>query len=62
MCPELMRKQHYTSKVDMWALGCVVYELATLRHAFDAKDMQASSPARTARPMNRFVERLSMDK
>lgn len=49
MCPELMRKQHYTSKVDMWALGCVIYELATLRHAFDAKDMQVRPPAAVVR-------------
>ena len=40
MCPELMRKQRYSYKADMWALGCVLYELTTLRHAFDAKDMQ----------------------
>lgn len=39
MCPELMRKQRYSNKADMWALGCVLYELATLRHAFDAHDM-----------------------
>ena len=35
-----MRKQRYSTKADMWALGCVLYELTTLRHAFDAKDMQ----------------------
>ena len=40
MCPELMRKQRYSNKADMWALGCVLYELTTLRHAFDANDMQ----------------------
>ena len=39
MCPELMRKQRYSNKADMWALGCVLYELTTLRHAFDAQDM-----------------------
>ena len=39
MCPELMRRQRYSNKADMWALGCIVYELATLKHAFDAKDM-----------------------
>ena len=31
MCPELMRRQRYSNKADMWALGCVVYELTTLR-------------------------------
>ena len=39
MCPELMRRQRYSNKADLWALGCIVYELATLKHAFDAKDM-----------------------
>ena len=39
MCPELMRKQRYSNKADMWALGCVLYELTTLRHPFDARDM-----------------------
>ena len=39
MCPELMRRQRYSNKADLWALGCIVYELTTLKHAFDAKDM-----------------------
>ena len=39
MCPELMRKQRYSNKADMWALGCVLYELTTFRHPFDARDM-----------------------
>lgn len=41
MCPELVRRHRYSNKADMWALGIVVYELTTLRHAFDANDMQA---------------------
>jgi len=25
----------------MWALGCCLYEMCTLRHAFNAKDMSS---------------------
>lgn len=26
---------------DVWALGCCLYEMCTLRHAFNAKDMSS---------------------
>lgn len=39
MSPELMEGKPYGYKSDVWALGCVLYELATLKHAFDANDM-----------------------
>ena len=29
----------YTYKSDIWALGCVLYELCTLKHAFDANNL-----------------------
>ena len=29
----------YNHKSDVWALGCVLYELATLKHAFDANSL-----------------------
>uniref|UniRef100_A0A7S3D5J6 non-specific serine/threonine protein kinase n=1 Tax=Palpitomonas bilix TaxID=652834 RepID=A0A7S3D5J6_9EUKA len=38
MSPELCKNKPYNYKSDIWSLGCVVYELATLRHAFDARD------------------------
>ena len=52
MCPELMRKQRYSNKADIWALGCVLYELATLTHAFDARDMQARCPVTPCAPLH----------
>eukprot|EP00292_Cryptomonas_paramecium_P009060 CAMPEP_0113693246 /NCGR_PEP_ID=MMETSP0038_2-20120614/19557_1 /TAXON_ID=2898 /ORGANISM="Cryptomonas paramecium" /LENGTH=257 /DNA_ID=CAMNT_0000615295 /DNA_START=175 /DNA_END=945 /DNA_ORIENTATION=+ /assembly_acc=CAM_ASM_000170 len=39
MSPELFRNQAYSYKSDMWSLGCVLYEMVALRHAFEARDM-----------------------
>lgn len=39
MSPEIMRSKPYDFKSDIWALGCILYEMATLKHAFDAQDM-----------------------
>ncbi|KAM4721752.1 serine/threonine-protein kinase Nek4 [Rhinophrynus dorsalis] len=41
MSPELFANKPYNFKSDVWALGCCVYEMATLRHAFNAKDMNS---------------------
>ncbi|XP_040425202.1 serine/threonine-protein kinase Nek4 isoform X3 [Cygnus olor] len=41
MSPELFSNKPYNCKSDVWALGCCVYEMATLKHAFNAKDMNS---------------------
>nr|XP_009940768.1 PREDICTED: serine/threonine-protein kinase Nek4 [Opisthocomus hoazin] len=41
MSPELFSHKPYSYKSDVWALGCCVYEMATLKHAFNAKDMNS---------------------
>ncbi|XP_059476072.1 serine/threonine-protein kinase Nek8-like [Neocloeon triangulifer] len=39
--PELCRGQTYGSKSDVWALGCVLYELMTLTRPFQASSVPA---------------------
>ncbi|MEW5304914.1 MAG: hypothetical protein WDW36_007491 [Sanguina aurantia] len=39
--PEVMSSQPYDFKSDMWSLGCVLYEMMSLQHAFDASDMSS---------------------
>ena len=39
MSPEACQSQPYTSKSDVWALGIILYELCTLRHAFSADNL-----------------------
>ena len=35
MAPEMINGQKYNKKVDIWALGCILYELFTLNFCFD---------------------------
>jgi NIMA (never in mitosis gene a)-related kinase len=40
LSPEICREQPYNQKSDIWSLGCILYEMVTLRHAFDASSMK----------------------
>ncbi|RYG43338.1 hypothetical protein EON68_00565, partial [archaeon] len=43
MSPELFKNMPYNHKSDVWALGCVLYELCTLVHPFEATSLQGLS-------------------
>ncbi|GET87175.1 protein kinase, putative [Leishmania tarentolae] len=40
LSPELILEQPYDHRSDVWALGVVLYEMLTLKHPFNAKDMK----------------------
>ena len=40
MAPEILLKQAYDYKVDVWALGALYYSLLTNLHVFNAKSLQ----------------------
>jgi NIMA (never in mitosis gene a)-related kinase 1/4/5 len=37
--PEVCENKPYSYKSDVWALGCVLYELCTLKHAFNSNSL-----------------------
>jgi NIMA (never in mitosis gene a)-related kinase len=39
MSPEVCENKPYSFKSDVWALGCVLYEMCVLKHAFDAHNL-----------------------
>lgn len=67
MSPEVCENKPYTYKSDAWSLGCVLYELCTLEHAFSAdnllglvykivQDKQAPIPAWYSEDLRSIVE------
>ena len=39
LSPEVCENKPYTFKSDMWALGCVLYELCALEHPFKSTSL-----------------------
>jgi serine/threonine protein kinase len=40
-CPEIVKNEPYTDKADIWALGCVLYEICCLEPPFCTSNMLA---------------------
>ena len=41
MAPEIFEGVPYDDKADVWSMGCVLYEMAALRKAFEAVGQSA---------------------
>lgn len=39
MCPELIKGLSYNEKVDVWSVGCIIYEMANLKPPFQATNL-----------------------
>ena len=41
LSPEICEERSYNEKSDIWALGCILYEMATFKHPFNATNQGA---------------------
>jgi serine/threonine protein kinase len=39
LSPEICLKQPYNQKSDIWSMGCILYEIMNLKHAFEANNI-----------------------
>jgi len=40
LSPDLLKFKPYSLEADIWAIGCILYELCFLKRAFDGKDTE----------------------
>ncbi|KAJ8604249.1 hypothetical protein CTAYLR_009234 [Chrysophaeum taylorii] len=57
MAPELVKRKPYGPPADMWSLGCILHEAATLEPPFDARDQESLSAAITAGVRNKPISK-----
>lgn len=41
LSPEICEDKAYDHKSDVWSLGCILYEMATLKRAFNGQSLPA---------------------
>lgn len=63
-CPELVQNEPYTEKVDVWAAGCLLYQMAALCYPFHSPNLlklaqQIVECNYQPLPLNKYSSRLS---
>lgn len=61
MAPEVCRGEAYGEKADVWAIGCILYELAILKKPFDADSIQGVFDKIIHKPLDLVSENLDTD-
>lgn len=61
MSPEIWLNKPYDNKSDMWALGCILYELCMLVPPFLANDMNGLALKVKTAPVARISKHYSED-
>lgn len=61
LSPEICQKQPYATPSDVWALGCVVFELCSLKVPFDAQDLPQLVDKIVRAPMSRIPSMYSRE-
>lgn len=61
MSPEQVYEKQYDEKTDIWSMGCVIYELVSLKPPFTAKNPLALAEKIIDASIERIPERYSED-
>jgi NIMA (never in mitosis gene a)-related kinase 1/4/5 len=59
--PEVWKDQPYDNKSDIWSLGCVIYEMITLRPPFRAENMEGLYNKVIKGQLTKIPDRFSTD-
>lgn len=59
--PEVWNDKPYDSKSDIWSLGCVIYEMASLKPPFRAEDMEGLYKCVTKGKFKKLPSHFSVD-